>query len=275
MDLIEELGSDLVDVQSTRLPSCKSINQPIAGLFVAFDSMKLAEWREDAYEVGSPHALQTNSEDLLTGKMKTVPGRLFPEPRLLIVRGQYVSVDKATRYCLGQWVVNKSMANEDRPDECYKRYLIYFLDPNGLMYHKNPIQLSANKTFLSKFETNLRECLTKHFIKTNKPFTGKEVYVQDDISKKSWYAANCIFQPKFISKMAVKEKSKAAPACQIESYADPLPFKATSLWYKNEIFEKTVGWWKKSVDKKLLPPSIETSPAAPEPEEVVFEDVFP
>jgi len=270
MDLINNLGSEFKDVQSARIPSCKSINQTIAGLFVAFDSMKLAEWREDAYNVGVTHELQTKTEDLLTGKFKTVPGRLFTEPRLLIVRGQFLSINKVTRYCQGPWVVDKNMSKDERPDECYKRYLLFFLDPNGLIYHTKPIQLSANGTFLTRFDNNFRDYVSKIFISINYHF-GEKLYLQDDVSLKSWRAANYIFEPKFVSKL-VGEGSKKAFGCSTEGYGEPA-FYTTSLWYKN-VFETTVGWWKKSVDKKLLPPSVETSPLVDQEENVVFEDIY-
>jgi len=271
MDLIKKFATG-TNKHSTRLPSCKSINEPVAGIYIAQENMKLAGWREEEKEeVGVPHFLKTNSEEPLTKKQKLIPGRLLTEPRLLIVRGQMLALNKQTDFCEGIWIKN-NIPKEDKQVYPVKRYLVFFVDPNGKAYHTKPIQLTAKGTFMYNFDMQFNQYASDCLDKDSQCY-GEKLYLKDTTDDNEWYAANYIFEPKFVSRLVGTEKGKKANGCITESFGKGGKNEPTAEYRK--IFDETCGWWKKSVDKKLLPSSssLEHSPIENE-ENVVYEEIF-
>lgn len=266
MDLINKFGVEFPDQSSQRLPSCKSINEPKAGLFIANDNMKLAGWRLEAEDVGEHWELKTATEDPITKQFRTIPGRLIVSPRLLVLRGQMLKMNVVTHYCEGLWKKDDSVPREDRKAYCCKRFLIYFVDSDGIPYHSEPIQLTAKGNFMYNFDKKFNEYVMKMMGANGMKVPDRLYLAKDSIERQLWFAANCVFEPVFQSQI-VGGPGKKATACITTDFGPGALNKATEEY--QQVFKDTCGWWKKAVKSGL-----EQSPTTADSEEtIVYEEV--
>lgn len=255
------------DNSSSRTPSCKAINQPIAGLFIGHDNMKLAEWREDAMEYGEPYSIQTETQDPITKNFIEVPGRFVVAPKLVVLRhSPFLKMETQTRNVTGEWnAATDKELKEQKLAFCVKRYLVFFLDDEYRKLHHRPIQLTARGYFLHRFDTKLLEFNLYMFSFINMP--RQKLFLQGE-SKDSWAAANFVFEPEFKSEK-VGDAGKRSFACLttgfIKSNRLYEPHSSEDPTEHDRLFKEKKDWYKAAYQKSSPKPSIT-------PEDIVYEE---
>ena len=268
MEHINKFLDSYPESTSSRTPSCKPISQPIGGLFIGHDNMKLAEWREDCMEVGEPYAIETQKEDPVTKKFIEVTGRLIVSPKLVVLRhSPFLKMDAPTRSVIGEWnaTADKTL-KEQKLAFCVKRYLIFFLDDEYRKLHRRPIQLTARGYFLHRFDTKLLEFNLYMFNQNG--MQRQKLYLLQD-SKDTWIAANFVFEPQFVSEK-VGDAGKRSNACLTKEFAktDRLytPHPSEDPTEHDRLFRESKDWYKLPYQKSTSPkPSVTT-------DDIVYEE---
>lgn len=271
-DLIMSVGHELPLTKSTFMPSCKSINEPVAGIFIATENMEMAEWDANYMEIGVDHFLKTQKEDPNTNKLVTIGGRLIVKPRLLIVRSSpYLKMNADTGYVEGLWNVNTDKTlKEQGIAYCVKRYVLYFVGDDGKKMHKKPIQLTAKGNFMYHFNKQYTEFIA-HMLSTYNQSRKEKINEKINLTASGdsldlFFCANCIFEPYFESQI-VGTIGKKSNACITTGFYRPV--KGENLISTDDeylsVFKEHNDWYKKAYQKTLKQSD----------EIVVFEEVDP
>lgn len=265
MDHIKSLISDFPESTSTRIPSCKSINEPVAGLYIALDNMIIAGWNEEEMTMGEDYFIKTDKEDPITKKFVQIPGRLFTKPKLLILRcSPFLKMDAVTRFVTGIWNAKEdAYLKEQRLAFCVKRYLLFFLNDDYKKMHVKPIQLTARGNFMFKFDVMFNEFCMYMF--NVKEMARQKLYLsRDGNDKDCFFASNFVFEPEFQSQI-VGAAGKKSNACITVGYKkDEIVFKADEQ-HKQD-FISASGWYKAAYQRNVK----EQSPIVNE--DVVYEE---
>lgn len=264
---LEESGKEFESGKRNALPSCKSINEPIAGIFISNESQHLSEWKHDKLDVGEVYSLKTSQEDVITKQFKTIPGIFFKKPKMIILRTSPVlKVGCDNNRTIGLWNKMDKADKEKKLVFCVKRFLVFFLDEDNSILHKYPIQLSARGNFMFNFDVKYNEFVLKMMSLLNKP--KQSIYIQSDESD-AWFACHCIFQPIFESQI-VGIVGKRSNACITTDYFLPSADANKSLFLGDEEFKKCFVSYKKWYEKSFC----STPPVSPiEDDQIVYEEL--
>lgn len=268
MDLIMSIGQDLPQAKSSFMPSCKSINEPVGGIFIATENMRNAEWNEADMQCGVEYSLRTTKEDPNTKKFISIPGRFFDKPRMLITRtSPLLKMNETTRFVEGLWNASlDKILKEERKASPVKRYIVFFLNANGEKMHKKPVQLTAKGNFLFHFDKQFTDFVL-YMMNVNKVTNKQKIYLANSGNGSDlWFSANCIFEPVFDSQ-TVGSAGKKSNACITVDYNKPAPgecLNAADEEYLN-IFKEYNEWYKKAYERNQQP-NVSS-------EEVVYEEL--
>lgn len=267
MEHIKNLVGDFPESLSNRIPSCKSINEPVAGLYIARDNMEIAGWHEDYMQFGQEHFIKTDKEDVVTKSFITIQGRLFVKPKLLILRcSPSLKMDATTKYVTGLWNSREDAAlKEQRLAYCVKRYLLFFLDDDYKKMHTRPIQLTAKGNFMFKFDVMFNEFCLFMFNLNDMP-RQKLYLAKDGNDRDCFFASNFVFEPEFQSQI-VGGAGKKANACITTGYRKSLVLYKADEQHKAD-FVKSSGWYK-LVYQRVSPT---VSAAMKDEEDIVYEE---
>ena len=277
IEAVEAFEKELVDSRNnSTLPSCKSINEPVAGLFIANDSMNNAEWIEGKRDFGISHILRTKQIDPITKQFITVNGILVTAPKLLIIRSSPVlKVNSETNRTEGIWSRSDAILKEEKKAYCVKRYLLFFLDDDLTFLHSKPIQLTAKGNFMFKFDS-----LWTEFILHMLRMAGQckqNLFLQGNEAD-AWFAALSIYCPKFESQV-VGVPGKRSNACITVDYKKPdedyneLHFgKRAERSIILPIFQRERKWYERAFAKNAAS-SLTSSPTDADEPKIVYEEV--
>lgn len=227
----------------------KFIHQP-AGLFLPTECSLTADW------IGS---FEENFEYVLGSSNKIIKGHLFKSPGICIVaesmwlrQSPYCGGGKNSKAILGTWD-SKKHQGERSATGCtpVQKILIYFVDDQCKLLHRNPVQLTISGAFGTCFKNQYKNfcaemCGNEHVVGTrevvlkhlNVPESSKDQYWKKYVEwmrngKTSgpnnpavrMYSCAFVFRPVFESSFATNSKGtrNAMRTCNTVGYAKASP----------------------------------------------------
>lgn len=263
------------NIINTKTPALKVINNNLAGkiknagFWIADENIISSKWKKNCitsceencvehFVSTSPHLLKAEPND--DGDV-FISGRAIINPRMCIIRRTELLKLENGRFA-GSWRVGdkeKKNSNHQPLFVCVRRYLIMFVDKNGIPLHEEPIQLTARGTFQYDFDTNYMQ-FRKSFMNVFCEAMKKSAVAMSD----QWHAY-LIFVPKLKSRIVTcsegMNKGKKSNACHVESYEVPTlenyrelcaAYNTVANKLITDTFNKTVNWDNKykNYDKK-------------------------
>jgi hypothetical protein len=235
MDLDEYIKQCLESPKSQSRGWAKFIHTPTPGLFVPKECSDTANW------IGN---FEINHEFLLASDEK-IPGHLFKTPRLCVVaesqllcQGPYIAGSKSSKSIIGTWQKEKHQTTRAITGNVPVSYfLIFFLDEENRLLHKDPIQLKIQGLYGKEFTDHYKKFCMEMF--ANKEVIGEK---KKDMTTATWenyrklmlygskngtrndsvriYSCTFVFCPAFESSFATRQAGgkNAMRTCNTKGY---------------------------------------------------------